>query len=317
MSDLMRAVRFHRFGGPEVLQVDEIPEPSAGPGQVVVDVHAAGVNFADTERRRGLYLANEPLPATMGFEGAGVVRAVGTGVDASWAGREVAFLASGAMADVCVAEVNRLIPLPTDMSFVTGAAFPVQGLTAWHVLHTAAQVQEGDTVLVTAAAGGVGLLAVQLARQAGAHVIGLVSWEGKREVVLSHGAHEVVVGDEALQLRDCVDVLLDSVGRDAAELGFRALRPLGRWVCFGEASGPAPAIAPARLLERSLKLCGWWLRTPHPPDVWTRGIEGVMAELRSGALQLQVRTVPLDEVASAHVALESRRSTGKYVVQVQ
>ncbi|MBL8923198.1 MAG: zinc-binding dehydrogenase [Myxococcaceae bacterium] len=313
----MRAVRFHRYGAPDVLQLDEVPLPNPEAGQVLIDVYAAGVNFADIERRRGLYLANEPLPATTGFEGAGVVRGVGPGVDRSWVGREVAFLASASVAEACVASVDRLIPLPTDMSFVSGAAFPVQGLTAWHVLHTAAQVRDGDTVLVTAAAGGVGLLAVQLARRAGAFVIGVVSWEGKRQVVLEHGAHEVVVGDEALQLQDCVDVLLDSVGRDAAELGFRALRPFGRWVCFGEASGPAPAIAPARLLERSLRLSGWWLRTPHPAEVWARGVDAVLNELRSGGLRLHVRAVPFDEVPSAHAALESRRSTGKLVVQVR
>lgn len=313
----MRAIRFHRFGPPDVLQSDEVPDPVAGAGQVVVEVYAAGVNFADTERRRGTYLADQPLPATTGFEGAGVVRTVGPGVDASWVGREVAFLAQGSVADECVADLDRLIPLPEERSFVEGAAFPVQGLTAWHVLHTAAHVQPGDTVLVTAAAGGVGLLAVQLARHAGAHVIGLVSSELKRSVVLEHGAHEVVVGDEAVHLRDCVDVLLDSVGRDAAELGFRALRPFGRWVCFGDSSGPAPAVEPARLLERSLQLSGWWLRTPHPPAIWARGIEAVLEALRTGELRLHARVVPFDAVAEAHAALESRRSTGKFVVQVR
>lgn len=313
----MRAVRFHELGGPEVLRLEEIPVPKCSAGQVLVDVHAVGINFADTERRRGLYRRDEPFPVTTGLEGAGVVREVGSEVDSSWLGQRVAFLASESAADVCRVEVERLIPLPPTLSFIEGAAFPLQGLTAWHVLHTVARVEPGDTVAITAAAGGVGLLAVQLASLAECHVIGLVSSREKADVVLRRGAHEVVVGAEAEQLRDGVDVLLDSVGRDVSALGLRALRPFGRWVCFGDSSGAAAPIDPAKLLERSLQVCGYWLRTPHPVHVWKKGIDEVLSLLVSKQLELDVTTVPLEALAETHRALESRRSTGKFVVTLR
>ncbi|MBL8937529.1 MAG: zinc-binding dehydrogenase [Archangium sp.] len=313
----MRAVRFHEFGGPEVLRLEAVAVPECTPGHVLVDVHAVGINFADTERRRGLYRKDEPLPVTTGLEGSGVVREVGPGVDASWVGRRVAFLASESAAEVCRVEVERLIPLPSSLSFIEGAAFPLQGLTAWHVLHTVARVEPGDTVAITAAAGGVGLLAVQVAALAECHVIGLVSSRAKADVVLRRGAHEVVVGDEAEHLRDSVDVLVDSVGREVSALGLRALRPFGRWVCFGDSSGGAAAIDPAKLLERSLQVCGYWLRTPHPVHVWKKGLDEVLSLLGSKQLELDVTTVPLQSLAETHRALESRRSTGKFVVTLR
>lgn len=313
----MRAMRFHELGGPEVLRLEEVSAPECTSGHVLVDVHAVGINFADTERRRGLYRRDEPLPVTTGLEGSGVVREVGAGVDGAWVGQRVAFLASGSAADVCRVEVERLIPLPPGLSFVEGAAFPLQGLTAWHVLHTVARVEPGDTVAITAAAGGVGLLAVQLAALAECHVIGLVSSRAKADVVVRRGAHEVVVGDEADQLRESVDVLLDSVGRDASAVGLRALRPFGRWVCFGDSSGAAEPIEPAKLLERSLQVCGYWLRTPHPVAVWRRGLDEVLSLLVSKQLELDVTTVPFERLAETHRALESRSSTGKFVVTLR
>ncbi len=313
----MRAVRFHELGGPEVLRLEEVAPPVCTAGHVLVDVHAVGINFADTERRRGLYRSGEPLPVTTGLEGSGVVREVGPGVDASWLGQRVAFLASESAADVCRVEVERLIPLPSALSFIEGAAFPLQGLTAWHVLHTVARVEPGDTVAITAAAGGVGLLTVQLAALAECHVIGLVSSRAKADVVIRRGAHEVVVGGEADQLRDSVDVLLDSVGHDVSALGLRALRPFGRWVCFGDSSGAATPIEPAKLLERSLQVCGYWLRTPHPVHVWKKGVDEVLSLLASKQLELDVTTVPLESLADTHRALESRRSTGKFVVALR
>jgi len=312
----MRAVRFHQFGGPEVLRVERIPEPTLAPGHALIDVVAAGVNFADTERRRGLYRADEGLPVTSGLEGAGVVRAVGSSFDSAWVGQRVAFLGEGSLADVCVAHVSRLIHLPEALSMTDGAAFPVQGLTAWHVLHTMGSVRAGETVCVTAAAGGVGQLAVQLARLAGATVVGVVSTEAKRTVALERGADEVLVGFQAEALRGRVDVLLDSVGRDAFEFGWQVLKPHGRWVCFGDASGPAPAFAPAALLQRSLRVCGFWLRTPMAPDVWSRGVSAVVDALARHTVMLDVRVAPLSGVADVHRALESRASMGKHVVQV-
>jgi NADPH2:quinone reductase len=263
-----------------------------------------------------LYLADQPLPAVTGLDGSGVVSA--TSVDTRrWQGKRVAFLASGAAADQCLVDAGRLIELPEALSFIEGAAFPVQALTAWHVLHTMGRVEEGDTVCVTASAGGVGLLAVQLANRAGAHVIGLVSSPEKATRVLARGAHEVIVGADTQHLVDSVDVLLDSVGREAAAFALRALRPFGRWVCFGDASGPSPAIAPATLLEKSLQVSGWWLRTPHPVATWQRAIDDVLDALASHELELDVTTVELERISEAHEALEARRSVGKFVVSVR
>lgn len=293
-----------------MLQLDEIDVPTPHAGQVRVDVTAAGINFADTERRRGLYLSGT-LPVTTGFEGAGVVSAA---EDASWLGRRVAFLSEGSVADHCLASTSRLISLPNEVSDLVGAAFPIQALTAWHVLHTAAQVKPGEHVGVTAAAGGVGLLAVQLARAHGAKVTGFVSTEQKRALALQRGAHDVRLG--LTTTGDEFDVLLDSLGRDAAEFGFQALKPFGRWVQFGTSSGAAPPLDTGRLLEKSLTLGGWWLRTPHAADVWQRSIDEVLAALVERRLQLDITTVALHEVADAHRRLESRQSVGKLVVRL-
>jgi NADPH2:quinone reductase len=311
----MRALRFHQFGPPEVLVIDEVPTPRPGANEALVEVHAAGLNFADTERRRGVYLADAPLPATSGFEGAGVVQACPS--DTSLEGRRVAFLGSGAAAEACVVRVDRLIPLPDAVDFVAGAAFPLQGLTAWHVLHTAGRVQRGETVCISAAAGGVGLLAVQLAREAGAHVISVVSSREKVERVRARGAHHVVVGFDATGLQSRVDVFLDSVGRDATAFGWQVLAPFGRWVHFGEASGPPPPTEPGRLLEKSLSVHGWWLRTPHPPAVWAAGVEAVVNAVAKGTLTLDLTRVPLADAARAHQALEQRQVVGKVVLLVR
>ncbi|MCA2980097.1 MAG: zinc-binding dehydrogenase [Myxococcaceae bacterium] len=311
----MRALRFHRFGPPEVLRVDEVAPPAApAPGFATVEVHAVGVNFADTESRRGLYLADRPLPRVSGFEGAGVVTAC---ADAALVGRRVAFLAAGSAADACEVERARLIALPDGLSFEEGAAFPVQGLTAWHVLHGVARVRPGDVVCITAAAGGVGLLAVQLARRAGAHVIGVTSSPEKAEAARAAGADEVVRPDGLDALEGRIDVFLDSVGKDVFDAGWRMLRPFGRWVSFGTASGAPPAFDAERLLERSLSVSGYWLRAPHPPEAWARGVDEVVGLLEARQLRLHRSALPLERAAEAHEALERRASIGKWVLTLR
>jgi NADPH2:quinone reductase len=310
----MRALRFHRFGAPDVLTLDEVVLPVPGPDEARIEVHAVGVNFADTERRRGLYLATRPLPVISGFEGAGVV--VETSVEA-WRGRRVAFLCDGAAAEYCVAPLSKLIPLPAEVDFVRGAAFPVQGLSAWHTLFSVGQLVRGETVCITAAAGGVGLLATQLAKAAGAHVIGLVSREEKKAIAFESGADEVFVGFNASALKSRVDVLLDSIGADTSDFGFEVLRPFGRWVMFGEASGPARLIDPNRLIEKSLRVGGWWLRTEHPPRLWNEALEHVIAGVANQQLRQRITLYRLEEAVAAHRALESRQSTGKLVLTVE
>lgn len=317
----MRALRLHAFGGPEVLSVDEVPTPTPGPGEVRVAVHAAGLNFADTERRRGLYLASEALPDTLGFEGAGVVEALGPGVATRWLGQRVAFGAPRAHAQACVVPEARLIALPPTLDFVTGAAFPVQALTAWHLVHTVARVQPGEVVLVHAAAGGVGQLAVQLAAEAGASVLGSVSREAKRARVAALGARAALVRDagfvDAVLAQTAgrgVDVVLEAIGRDVAGDVPRCLAPFGRWVSYGASSGEAPPLPLEALQERSLSVHGFWLRTPLPQATWQQGVDAVLERLLAGRLRLEVTTCPLADAARAHRRLEAGLTTGKWVL---
>ncbi len=320
----MRAARFHHFGPPTVIRVEDVAPPTPGPGEVLVRVRVAGLNFADTERRRGLYLREAPLPDTLGFEASGLVAALGEGVPASWLDRRVAVLAPRACAELVAAPVSALIPLPDSLDDSAGAAFPVQGLSAWHLLFTAAKVRPGEVVGITAAAGGVGLFATQLARRAGATVIGIVSTPQKAERATAAGASRCVLLDGSLEasLLDAtsgrgLDVLLDSVGASMAELAPRVLAPFGRWVCFGDASGPRPPLDLDALLPKSLSVMAWWLRTPHSKDVWERGLQEVLAALTRGAVTLSLTEWRgLEALADAHHALESRATVGKQLVRL-
>jgi NADPH2:quinone reductase len=320
----MRACRLHAFGGPEVLAVEACAVPTPGDGEVRIAVHAAGLNFADTERRRGLYLAEQPLPDILGFEGAGVVEALGSGVEPSWLGRRVAFLAPRAHAEACVVPVAKLIALPDALDFVMGAAFPVQALTAWHLAHTVATVRSGEVVLVHSAAGGVGQFLVQLLAEVGAHVIGSVSREAKAGKALALGARRVLVRDagfvEALLAETGgrgVDVVLEAIGRDVAAEVPRCLAPFGRWVQYGTSSGEPQPLATSTLYEKALSVHAYWLRAPHAPDAWAAGVEGVLARLVDGRLRLEVSVAPLDEAARAHRRLEAGLTTGKWVLRTR
>lgn len=316
----MRALRFAAFGGPDVLRVEDVPTPSPHAGEVLVEVHAGGLNFADTERRRGLYLGESPLPDTAGFEGAGVVFAVGQGVDPAWLRRRVAFTAPRAHAEFCTAPVGQLIALPDELDFITGAAFPVQALTAWHVLHTLGKVSAGETVLVHSAAGGVGQLLVQLAQEAGAHVIGSVSRDAKHErtraaQVLTRGP-DFVARLQALAPGG-VDLLLEGIGAEVAAQALQCLRPLGRWVTYGTASGAPPPLALDALFEKSVSVSAFWLRTELPAPIAARAAAEVTARIADGRLQLEVTTGPLEDAARAHRRLEGGLTTGKWVLRIR
>lgn len=317
--ECVRALRFDVFGGPEVLRVEELETPSPQAGQVLVHVHAGGLNFADTERRRGLYLGDTPLPDTSGFEGAGVVFAIGQGVDTSWLKRRVAFTAPRAHAEFCVVPVGKLIPLPDSVDFITGAAFPVQALTAWHVLHTLGKVKEGETVLVHSAAGGVGQLLVQLAQEAGARVIGTVSRDGKHErtqadAVLTRGPGFI---ERLHALAPAgVDLLLEGIGAEVAGEAITSLKPLGRWVTFGTASGAPPPLNLESLYEKSITVSAFWLRTELPAAVSQHAATEVLARIADGRLQLEITTGPLEDAARAHRRLEGGLTTGKWVLRI-
>lgn len=317
----MRALRFHVFGGPEVLRVDELDVPKPGANEVLVEVHAGGLNFADTERRAGTYLADQPLPETSGFEGAGVVREVGANVSNHWLGKRVAFVHPRAHAECCVVPAEKLISLPDQLDFVKGAAFPLQALTAWHVLHTLGRVTPHDTVLIHAAAGGVGQLLVQLAREAGATVIGTVSREAKIDVVKRRGAQHVLVrGPEfQKQLRELVPngvtLLLEGLGADVDAL--QSLAPLGRWVTFGTAAGQPAPVALDSLYEKSITVSAFWLRTAMPAHLREHATKEVLQRLVDGRLQLETTTVPLADAARAHRRLEGSLTTGKWVLTLR
>ncbi len=315
----MRALRFNVFGGPEVLRIDDVPAPTPGANEVLVEVHAGGLNFADTERRAGTYLAAQPLPETSGFEGAGVVTALGEGVDVRWLDKRVAFTAPRAHAELCSVPVAKLVELPDALDFVTGAAFPLQALTAWHVLHTLGRVKSGETVLIHSAAGGVGQLLVQLAREAGATVIGTVSRDAKHDVVRARGAQHVLTrgpGFDA-QLRDLaprgVDLALEGLGLDVLS----SLAPFGRWVTFGTAAAQPAPLALEALYEKSVTVSAFWLRTPLPPDVAAQATREIVARLLDGRLKLEITTCPLADAARAHRRLEGALTTGKWVLEMR
>ena len=303
-----------------MLRVEEVQTPSPQLGEVLIEVHAGGLNFADTERRRGLYLGDTPLPDTAGFEGAGVVFAVGQGVDPSWLRRRVAFTAPRAHAEYCTAAVDKLIALPDSMDFITGAAFPVQALTAWHVLHTLGRVVEGETVLVHSAAGGVGQLLVQLAQEAGARVIGSVSRDAKQE--RTRADHALTRGPDFVERLLAlspggVNLILEGIGAEVAGDALRCLRPLGRWVTYGTASGNPPPLDLQALFEKSVSVSAFWLRTELPAAIAASAAREVVARVDDGRLQLEVTTGPLEDAARAHRRLEGGLTTGKWVLRIR
>ena len=321
----MRAIVATELGEPGVLRLADAPRPEPGPGQVLVRVHAAGVNFSDTERRRGVYRRPD-LPWIPGTEGAGVVEEVAPGVDPGWIGERVAFWAmppavSGSYAEYAVAPEASLFRLGDRLGFEQGAALPQQGLTAYGVVHLAARIEPGQTVLIHAAGGGVGLLAVQMARQAGARVLGTVSSERKAEAVLAAGGEALAYGEDLLQrvLRTTegqgVDVVLDSVGRATQEVSLAMLAPFGHLVNYGDASGPPPPIDPDRLYERSLKISAYTLNVDYQPERWVAIRKDLQRWVEEGSLRLNVSAVlPLAAAAEAHRLIESRQSVGKIVL---
>ncbi|MDR7416675.1 MAG: quinone oxidoreductase [Armatimonadota bacterium] len=320
----MRAVRIHEHGGPEVLQVEEVPTPTPGPGQALVRLEAAGVNFIDIYQRRGLYRAD--LPVTLGQEGAGMVEAVGPDVREVRVGDRVAFTnVQGAYAEYVVAPVWRLVPIPEGVTGQQAAAVMLQGITAHYLTHSTYPIRPGDVVLIHAAAGGTGLLLVQMAKRRGARVIGTTSTEEKARLAQEAGADEVILytrvdfREEVKRITDGqgVHVVYDSVGRDTFDRSLDCLRPRGMMVSFGQSSGPVDPVD-LRLIGQKGSL---FLTRPSilhytatREELLWRARE-VLDWLRTGELRVRVdRTFPLPEAAAAQRRLEARESAGKILL---
>jgi NADPH:quinone reductase len=321
----MKAMVFAQTGGPEVLALAEAPKPEPRAGWVLIKNHAIGVNFADTRFRQGTYTVKPKLPDIPGMEVAGVIEAVGDGVTNVRPGARVAAFTSRAYAEYCVSPAFMAIPLPDSVSFVDGAAFLIQTLTAYHALHTMDTTGPGKTVLVHAAAGGVGLAAVQLAKAAGARVFGTVSSDAKAALAKEAGADAVInyakekFADEILRLTGDrgVDLILDAVGKPTFEEGLRCLAPFGNIVLYGRAGGAPDPLNLSVLSPKSQKVSALSLPTltRNFPDKTLESAQRCYALMREGRLKLYIsRTYPLAQAAEAHRHLESRESTGKLIL---
>ena len=311
----MKAIQIEEFGGPEVLKLVELPDPEPADGQVVIDVTRAGINWADTHAIRNDYLAEQTLPLTPGGE------VSGTTPD----GRRVAaILASGGYAQKVVVPEDWLVPLPDEVSDEQAAALVLQGLTAHALLHYCAHVEEGETVVVEAAAGGTGSIAVQLAKRAGAKVIGLASNEEKRALAERLGA-DATADSRAEDLKEAileanggerVDVVLHMSGTGfEGELG--ALGMLGRIVVFGNAARHQNEVRPNYLLQTSKSVLGFWLAplVARRRDLIRSMTADLLGAVASGELEVVIgNTYPLSQVAQAHKDMQERRTTGKLLL---
>ncbi|MDT3399249.1 zinc-binding dehydrogenase [Streptomyces sp. B1866] len=313
MSRTMRAAVIHRFGGPEVLRAESVPEPVAGEGESVIDVRLAGLNYADLEIRAGTY-DPPPLPAVLGADVVGRRRSDG---------RRVAALLrhGGGYAQVAVARDEHTVEVPEDVTDAQALCLLEQGCTAHSALATVGRLRAGESVAVSSAAGGVGHLAVQLARAAGAStVVGLASTPAKRDFVRSLGAdHAVGLPEEVREaVPGGVDLYVDSLGGPYLPAALAALAPFGRVVSVGwRAEAPAP-VALGDLIERSVGLHGVWMRhVLLAPGLLARTADHLFALARKGLLTGHVdRVVPLAEVGRAHAAVAARQTAGKVLVDV-
>jgi NADPH2:quinone reductase len=322
----MKAIRVDEFGEPEVLKHVEVERPSPDEGEVLVEIKSAGVNYADTMRRRNQYVESQWLPFTPGSEVAGTVAELGDDVeDVNVADRVVTLLGTGGYAAYAVAPARNLIPIPDGMDFDEAAAIPLQGLTAYHVLETSGQLKEGESVLVHAAAGGVGYLAVQMAKLMGASpVIATASTQEKLDLASELGA-DILINytekDWPEQVRDATggngaDVILEMVGGDFPQKNLQCLNVFGRMVVFGAASRERGTIVPAALMRRCHAIVGFYLpQVMRRPDLFVPSLQEVLGWISSVELKLTIGgTYPLAQAAEAHTALEGRQTTGKILL---
>jgi len=319
------AIRFHETGGPEVLQWEQVTVGDPGPGQVRIRHRAAGLNFIDVYHRTGVYQV--PLPSGIGVEGAGLVEAVGEGVNDLQAGDRVAYAggAPGSYSEVRLMPADRLVPLPPSISLEQGAAVMLKGLTAQYLLRSTYRVKAGDTILVHAAAGGVGLIMCQWARLLGATVIGTASTDAKAELARAHGCHHTIVTSrerfvdrvKAITGGEGLPVVYDSVGRETFMDSLACLRPRGLMVSFGNASGVVPPFEIGTLSRMGSlfltrpTLFGYIARR----EELLANASELFEAVAGGHVEIAInQTYPLVEAAQAHRDLEARRTTGSTVL---
>ncbi len=321
---MTKAIRFHEFGGADVLRWEEVEVAAPGPGEALIRHEAIGVNFVDMYQRSGLYPL--PLPTIAGNEGAGVVEAVGEGVTLVKPGDRVVYAGrSGAYSEFRTIPADRLCPLPDELTFEQGAAMMLKGLTVQYLIRRTYRVQQGDTVLFHAAAGGVGGIACQWLKGIGARVVGTAGSAEKCELALQNGAdvclnyrtEDIVARVRELTEGKGVPVVYDSVGKDTFEISLKCLRPFGLLVSFGNASGPVPPVELGVLAQHgSLYLTRPTLAThiAERADLLAMA-EDLFATVRSGTVRIAIsQRYQLRDAAQAHRDLEARKTTGSGIL---
>ena len=320
----MRAVRVHKYGGPEVLTLEEIPVPEPKAGEARVKIEAIGVNFIDIYQRTGLYPLQTPF--TLGMEGAGVVDEVGEGVKEVKKGDRVAYaMILGSYAEYAIVPASKLAPLPANVDAKSAAALMLQGMTAHYLTHSTYDLKKGETVLVHAAAGGVGLLLTQIAKLRGANVIGTISTEAKAQLAKEAGADHVILytqTDFAVEVKKITDgkglhVVYDSVGQTTFDKGLDCLRPRGYMVLFGQSSGQVSPFDPGKLAAKGSLFLTRPTLAHYALDraELLQRANALFTWTASGKLKLRIeKTFSMAEAAEAHRQLEGRKTTGKVIL---
>ena len=326
----MRAVEIATPGGVENLAFVDAPDPTPGPGEVVIDVIYAAANWSDIQKREGVYPDPVTYPAVIGLEVSGTVHSSGDDVSDLVKGQRVAAITGprmlGGYAERCLVGADFIIPLPDDISLEVGAAFPLVSLTAYHLVNSAYDLKQGETVLVHAIGGAVGLAVTQLAVAKGATVIGTVSSAGKGDRARGYGAH-LVIDRSAQDFCEAVraftngagvDLVIDSLGADILPRSIDLLKTYGHVINIGEAAGyPDFEIRP-KLYENSTSMAGFEvLHAMRVPGLWRKGVDDVVNHIRSGALEMPVEEIfDFDAVHDLHRKLESRTVSGKLLLRV-
>ena len=322
---MTRAIRIHRYGGPEVLQLEQVELGPPAAGELRIAHEAIGLNMVDTYYRTGLYPLT--LPSGLGSEAAGRVTAVGSGVTGFAVGDRVAYASPPPLdgyADERLIDARWVVQLPAEIEMATGAAIMLKGLTAWYLLQRSYRVRTGDWILLYAAAGGVGLIALQWARLLGARVIGVVGSEAKRALAKAHGAEQVLLASEDIPARvreltdgEGVAACYDSIGKDTFYQSLDSLRPHGVMVSFGNASGPVEPFSPLELTRRG----SLYVTRPTLFDFINRRAEldagsgELFAAVAGGGIRIEInQRYALLDAADSHRDIEARKTTGSTIL---